>query len=104
MSAKTAVLLLQMGGPDSLDAVEPFLLNLFADRDIIRIGPAFLQPLISRIIVKRRAPWNLSAIPSSHCASVIWNKSICGTAPAMLRSASILPKRSSVPLMTVSAD
>ena len=56
MSAKTAVLLLQMGGPDSLDAVEPFLLNLFADRDIIRIGPAFLQPLISRFIVKRRAP------------------------------------------------
>jgi ferrochelatase len=56
MSAKTAILLLQMGGPDSLDAVEPFLLNLFADRDIIRIGPAFLQPLISRFIVKRRAP------------------------------------------------
>jgi protoporphyrin/coproporphyrin ferrochelatase len=56
MSAKTAVLLLQMGGPDSLDAVEPFLLNLFSDRDIIRIGPAFLQPLIARFIVKRRAP------------------------------------------------
>ena len=56
MSDKTAVLLLQMGGPDSLDAVEPFLLNLFSDRDIIRIGPAFLQPMIARFIVKRRAP------------------------------------------------
>ena len=56
MSDTTAVLLLQMGGPDSLDAVEPFLLNLFADRDIIRIGPAWLQPLIARFIVKRRAP------------------------------------------------
>jgi ferrochelatase len=56
MSAKTAILLLQMGGPDSLEAVEPFLLNLFADRDIIKIGPAFLQPLIARFIVKRRAP------------------------------------------------
>lgn len=56
MSDKTAVLLLQMGGPDSLDAVEPFLLNLFSDRDIIRIGPAFLQPLIARFIVRRRAP------------------------------------------------
>jgi ferrochelatase len=56
MSAPTAVLLLQMGGPDSLDAVEPFLLNLFTDRDIIKIGPAFLQPLIARFIVKRRAP------------------------------------------------
>jgi len=56
MSDKTAVLLLQMGGPDSLDAIEPFLLNLFSDRDIIRIGPAFLQPLIARFIVRRRAP------------------------------------------------
>src|SRR6266567_649216 len=56
MPAKTAVLLLQMGGPDSLDAVEPFLLNLFSDREIIRIGPAFLQPLIARFIARRRAP------------------------------------------------
>jgi ferrochelatase len=56
MSDKTAVLLLQMGGPDSLEAVEPFLYNLFSDRDIIKIGPACLQPFIARIIVKRRAP------------------------------------------------
>jgi len=56
MPSKTAVLLLQMGGPDSIDAVEPFLFNLFSDRDIIRIGPAFIQPLIARIIARRRAP------------------------------------------------
>jgi ferrochelatase len=56
MPDKTAVLLLQMGGPDSLDSVEPFLYNLFSDRDIIKIGPAFLQPFIARMIVKRRAP------------------------------------------------
>ena len=56
MSVKTAVLLLQMGGPDSLEAVEPFLFNLFSDRDIIKIGPAFLQPLIARFIARRRAP------------------------------------------------
>jgi ferrochelatase len=56
MSDKTAVLMLQMGGPDSLDAVKPFLANLFSDRDIIRIGPAWLQPLIARIIAARRAP------------------------------------------------
>ncbi len=56
MPAKTAVLLLQMGGPDSLDAVEPFLVNLFSDREIIRIGPAFLQPAIARFIARRRAP------------------------------------------------
>jgi protoporphyrin/coproporphyrin ferrochelatase len=56
MPEKTAVLLLQMGGPDSIAAVEPFLLNLFNDRDIIKIGPAFLQPFIARRIVKKRAP------------------------------------------------
>jgi ferrochelatase len=55
MTTKRAVLLLQMGGPDSIDAVEPFLLNLFSDREIIKIGPAWLQPVIARFIVKRRA-------------------------------------------------
>ena len=52
----TAILLLQMGGPDSLEVVKPFLLNLFSDREIIKIGPAWLQPFIARMIVKRRAP------------------------------------------------
>ena len=52
----TAVLLLQMGGPDSLEAVRPFLLNLFSDREIIKIGPSWLQPFIARMIVKRRTP------------------------------------------------
>lgn len=56
MTDKTAVLLLQMGGPDSLGSVAPFLYNLFSDREIIKIGPAFLQPFIARMIVKRRAP------------------------------------------------
>ncbi len=56
MSDKTAVLLLQMGGPDSLDAVEPFLLNLFSDREIIKLGPSFLQPVLARWIARRRAP------------------------------------------------
>ncbi|MGB9080071.1 MAG: ferrochelatase [Desulfuromonadaceae bacterium] len=55
MTDKTAVLLLQMGGPDSLSAIEPFLYNLFSDRDIIRIGPAFLQPMIARFIARRRS-------------------------------------------------
>ena len=55
MNDKIAVILLQMGGPDSLEAIEPFLYNLFSDRDIIRIGPAFIQPLIARFISRRRA-------------------------------------------------
>ena len=52
----TAILLLQMGGPDSLAAVRPFLLNLFSDREIIKLGPAWLQPLLARLIVNRRTP------------------------------------------------
>ncbi len=52
----TAVILLQMGGPDSLEAVRPFLLNLFSDREIIKIGPAWLQPFIARMIVRKRTP------------------------------------------------
>lgn len=59
----TVVLLLQMGGPDSLSAVRPFLLNLFSDREIITIGPAWLQPLIARLIVKRRTP----AVVEKYC-------------------------------------
>ncbi len=51
----TAIVLLNMGGPDSLNAVRPFLYNLFSDRDIIPIGPSFLQPLIAWAIARKRA-------------------------------------------------
>ncbi|MFZ1614737.1 MAG: ferrochelatase [Holophaga sp.] len=50
----TAVVLMNLGGPLRLRNVKPFLLSLFNDRDIIRLGPAFLQPLIARIIVGSR--------------------------------------------------
>ncbi len=36
-SPKTALILLNMGGPDSLDAIEPFLYNLFSDRELIQL-------------------------------------------------------------------
>ncbi len=54
---KIAVVLLQLGGPDNLEAVEPFLYNLFCDPDIIDIPGAFLfrKPL-ARFISTRRAP------------------------------------------------
>ena len=48
------LLLLNMGGPDCIDSVKPFLQNLFKDRDIIRLGPAFLQRPIATIIINRR--------------------------------------------------
>nr|WP_320132394.1 ferrochelatase [uncultured Holophaga sp.] len=50
----TAVLLLNLGGPATLEEVRPFLLNLFRDREIIKLGPPLLQPLIARIIVASR--------------------------------------------------
>jgi len=55
---KTArgVLLLNMGGPESLDDVAPFLYNLFSDREIIRLGPALLQKPLAWLISRRRAP------------------------------------------------
>lgn len=55
-SGKNGIILLNMGGPDSLDNVRPFLFNLFSDREIIRLGPAFLQKFLAWIISRRRAP------------------------------------------------
>ena len=52
----TGVLLLNLGGPDTLADVEPFLYNLFSDRQIIPLGPPFLQKFIARRIARRRAP------------------------------------------------
>ncbi len=53
---KTGVILLNMGGPDTQDDVAPFLFNLFSDREIIQLGPPFLQKPIAWFISRRRAP------------------------------------------------
>ena len=56
--AEVGVLLLNLGGPDTLDNVEPFLYNLFADPEIITL-PSFLgwaNPIIAWLIAKSRAP------------------------------------------------
>lgn len=51
------MLLFNLGGPDDLDSVEPFLVNLFSDRDIIELPlGAVLQPIVARIIAKSRGP------------------------------------------------
>lgn len=55
---RVGVLLLNLGGPENLDDVQPFLYNLFADPDIIRL-PApirFLQPALATLISTLRAP------------------------------------------------
>ena len=54
---RVGIILFQLGGPDSLEAVEPFLLNLFLDPDIIPLGPlGILRRPIAKLISSRRAP------------------------------------------------
>ena len=49
-------MLFQLGGPDSLEAVEAFLLNLFLDPDIIPLGPfGLLRRPIAKLISSRRS-------------------------------------------------
>jgi len=50
---KTAVVLFNLGGPDSPDAVRPFLFNLFRDRAILNLPTVFRLPL-AWLIAKRR--------------------------------------------------
>ena len=55
--SRIGVVLLQLGGPDSLDSVEPFLYNLFCDPDIIDLPGAFLfRKRLARFISTRRGP------------------------------------------------
>ena len=51
---RIAVVLFNLGGPDSAAAVEPFLVNLFSDPAIIGL-PWPLRPLVARWIARRRA-------------------------------------------------
>ena len=52
---KIAVVLFNLGGPDSPEAVEPFLRNLFSDPAIISL-PAIVRLPLARLIARRRAP------------------------------------------------
>lgn len=52
---KLAVVLCNLGGPDDLNAVEPFLRNLFSDPAIIALPGPLRWPL-ARFIAARRAP------------------------------------------------
>nr|GMD20432.1 ferrochelatase-2, chloroplastic [Ipomoea batatas] len=55
---KIGVLLLNLGGPETLEDVQPFLFNLFADPDIIRLPRLFrfLQKPLAQFISVARAP------------------------------------------------
>jgi ferrochelatase len=52
---RVAVVLFNLGGPDNLDAVQPFLFNLFNDKAIIG-APGPIRWAIAKLISKTRAP------------------------------------------------
>src|SRR5258705_12904295 len=53
--SKTGILLLNLGGPDSPEAVRPFLTRLFSDREIIKLpGGPIGQFFIGRLIAFMR--------------------------------------------------
>jgi ferrochelatase len=52
---RTGILLLNLGGPDSLEAVRPFLYNLFSDREIIQLGLPFMQKPVAWFISTMRS-------------------------------------------------
>jgi ferrochelatase len=51
--AKTGILMLNLGGPETTDDVHDFLLRLFLDKDLI---PLPAQSKLAPIIAKRRTP------------------------------------------------
>jgi ferrochelatase len=51
--APTGIVMLNLGGPATLDDVEPFLLELFADREIIQLP---FQRWLGPFIARRRTP------------------------------------------------
>ncbi len=51
---RVAVVLFNLGGPDSPEAVEPFLRNLFSDPAILRV-PALVRRFLAPFLARRRA-------------------------------------------------
>ena len=52
---KKAIILFNLGGPDSNESIEPFLFNLFNDPEILNLPTIFRYPL-AKLISKRRRP------------------------------------------------
>ncbi len=53
MPHRVAIVLFNLGGPDSPAAIKPFLQNLFLDPAILRV-PFFVRPFLARIIARSR--------------------------------------------------
>jgi len=52
---KVAIILFNLGGPDSLESVQPFLRNLFGDPAILRL-PSVLRGPLASLLARHRAP------------------------------------------------
>jgi ferrochelatase len=50
---RVAIVLFNLGGPDSPAAIKPFLRNLFLDPAILRV-PFFVRPFLARMIARER--------------------------------------------------
>jgi ferrochelatase len=56
-SQRVLLCLYNMGGPSTLDQVEPFLLELFGDNDLISVPfPSVLQKFVAEKIARKRTP------------------------------------------------
>ncbi len=54
MAEKIAVVMFNLGGPDSKEAIRPFLMNFFMDKNIIRL-PLPLRFILATLIAKKRS-------------------------------------------------
>ena len=54
--AHTAVFLMNLGGPRSLDEVEPYLYELFSDPLVVAAPFGPLRPLFAKLVSHFRAP------------------------------------------------
>jgi ferrochelatase len=52
---KLAIVLFNLGGPDSPEAIEPFLKNLFSDPAVLTV-PGFIRRPLAHFIARKRAP------------------------------------------------
>ncbi|MFC7476185.1 ferrochelatase [Dankookia sp. GCM10030260] len=50
---RVAIVLFNLGGPDRIESVRPFLENLFRDPAILRV-PGFIRPWLGKFIARRR--------------------------------------------------
>lgn len=80
-SPKSAVLLLNMGGPTDISGVEPFLKNIFSDPLLLPIKNNFIRKMVGNIIVSKR----LESVKDNY-------RKIGGSSPLLKHTFSLISK------------